>query len=146
MPVSYTFGIPSPSESRVSLWQVAEQPSPETRFPSSHCSVPSVTPLPQTGEAGTGERYLEEPRRRVGVAGPERGLVLRVAADLADGAPGAPSTAKALHDPSGTGVGPVRTASTRLVEAGVALLHCAVPQLEAAPASPIRDVNVPAAT
>src|SRR5215213_9424329 len=31
-----------------SIWQVEEQPSPLTVFPSSHCSPASTTPLPQT--------------------------------------------------------------------------------------------------
>jgi len=36
------------TEESTSVWQVAEQPSPLTVFPSSHASAPSFFPFPQT--------------------------------------------------------------------------------------------------
>ena len=39
-----------------SIWQVGEQPSSLTMFPSSHCSIPMIMPSPQAGtqrRAGT---------------------------------------------------------------------------------------------
>ena len=36
----------------LSTWHVAEHPSPETVLPSSHCSVPTTWPSPQTEGQG----------------------------------------------------------------------------------------------
>src|SRR5207247_6683428 len=47
--VPATVGTPAQRAEEFSSWQVAEQPSPLFVLPSSHSSVPSAIPLPQTG-------------------------------------------------------------------------------------------------
>src|SRR5213592_3907215 len=58
-------------------------------------------------------------------------------------APGPASGAKALHEPSGVGVSPLRTLRARLVPAGVSPVHDAWSQAPAPPPSKTRDSNVP---
>ena len=51
--------------------QVLEQQSPFTRFPSSHCSVPSGLPLPQIGAALLAWDAPEETEAWLGMEAPE---------------------------------------------------------------------------
>src|SRR5438552_13886270 len=70
--VPATVGTPAQRAEEFSSWQVAEQPSPLFVLPSSHSSVPSAIPLPQTGalqpwalmEGGSVRAILSRTRKR----------------------------------------------------------------------------------